>query len=439
MSKIEMETLRSGFHAQLTSIMDTLLAAAVCEIAKIFESSLSEHQAELLQKTNEISILRSELDKVERRCTAIVLTVDIDEKPTSEIEQRVKQEPDPVHISQDKVTQCQNTAIKEEVKSDEAVQSNYEQCGLQPNLELASRQMPEIQLCINQHENLSSAQPKDKTADWCQSSHTAAQLHEEDAYSPPLSPPKVRSDTTRTEGWLPGLNPTQESAIENIQSSKRVWSIALNTQTAFDVDETVSEDNNATFVNRESENPIYNHDILHSGQREGGGLKNRIRQGSTFRSRDRPQSSFHTFALRSTDCHRPTGSVVIGRPYSCPYCAKCFAYPSHQRRHLQRHTGVRLHSCQFCDKRFLTPSELTVHTRTHTGERPFSCGQCGKRFARSGNLRAHQRDVHLGKRPFACTECGKKFSHKGNLRVHRHRVHQGPLQQQQSCIDSETV
>lgn len=121
----------------------------------------------------------------------------------------------------------------------------------------------------------------------------------------------------------------------------------------------------------------------------------------------------------------PAPSGDNGRPYSCPYCTKCFTYPSHQRRHLLRHTGVRLHPCQFCDKSFLTPSELTVHTRTHTGERPFGCAQCGKRFARSGNLRAHQRDVHMGKRPFACAECGKRFAHRGNLRVHNHRVHQG--------------
>uniref|UniRef100_G3Q164 C2H2-type domain-containing protein n=1 Tax=Gasterosteus aculeatus aculeatus TaxID=481459 RepID=G3Q164_GASAC len=125
-----------------------------------------------------------------------------------------------------------------------------------------------------------------------------------------------------------------------------------------------------------------------------------------------------------------------GRPYTCPYCTKCFTYPSHQRRHLLRHTGVRLHPCQFCDKSFLTPSELTVHTRTHTGERPFGCAQCGKRFARSGNLRAHQRDVHMGKRPFACGECGKRFAHRGNLRVHNHRVHQGDpyYMEEQMCL-----
>lgn len=62
-----MEAVRSAFHAQLATVMDSLLAAAVCEIAKIFESSLCEHQVELAQKTNEISILRVKLEKVERR------------------------------------------------------------------------------------------------------------------------------------------------------------------------------------------------------------------------------------------------------------------------------------------------------------------------------------------------------------------------------------
>lgn len=62
-----MESVRSAFHAQLATVMDSLLAAAVCEIAKIFESSLCDQQAELAQKTEEISVLRCELEKRERR------------------------------------------------------------------------------------------------------------------------------------------------------------------------------------------------------------------------------------------------------------------------------------------------------------------------------------------------------------------------------------
>lgn len=59
--------MRSAFHAQLATIMDSLLAAAVCEIAKVFESSLCEQQTELAQKAEEISVLRCRLEKVERR------------------------------------------------------------------------------------------------------------------------------------------------------------------------------------------------------------------------------------------------------------------------------------------------------------------------------------------------------------------------------------
>lgn len=62
-----MESVRGAFHAQLATVMDSLLAAAVCEIAKIFESSLCEQQAELAHKTQEISVLRGKLEKVERR------------------------------------------------------------------------------------------------------------------------------------------------------------------------------------------------------------------------------------------------------------------------------------------------------------------------------------------------------------------------------------
>ncbi|KAG7261971.1 hypothetical protein CRUP_010601 [Coryphaenoides rupestris] len=62
-----MESVRSAFHAQLATVMDSLLAAAVCEIAKIFESSLCEQQAELAHKGQEISLLRGRLDTAERR------------------------------------------------------------------------------------------------------------------------------------------------------------------------------------------------------------------------------------------------------------------------------------------------------------------------------------------------------------------------------------
>lgn len=67
-----MESARSAFHAQLATVMDSLLAAAVCEIAKIFEGSLREQQEELVQKSEEISALRGRLEKAEKKHRAKV-------------------------------------------------------------------------------------------------------------------------------------------------------------------------------------------------------------------------------------------------------------------------------------------------------------------------------------------------------------------------------
>lgn len=86
-----MESVRTAFHAQLATVMDSLLAAAVCEIAKIFESSLCEQQAELAQKTEEISTLRGKLEKVDRRQRANVAGVEEGELSTGDREDALRQ------------------------------------------------------------------------------------------------------------------------------------------------------------------------------------------------------------------------------------------------------------------------------------------------------------------------------------------------------------
>ncbi|MEQ2168439.1 hypothetical protein GOODEAATRI_014415 [Goodea atripinnis] len=362
----------------LATVMDSLLAAAVCEIAKIFEGSLCEQQAELAQKAEEISRLRCRLEKVERRHEAKGGCTDEGELLSGDGEGSLRQQTP--------------------IGSDRNVVSHTGHCS-----------------------------------------------------------PKPDSSLLQAGEWLPGVNPPRGgSGLENLQpdgtdgSATASGSIGNDSscfQRGFRSDETSNEgdDTSFAFLDQESENqnseqgagekeaqadltPATSGETAWRTRDDRGGI-NHTRRIAQFATRDplRPQSNSQLLAARQTNAlsHPTASSGGNGRPYSCPYCTKCFTYPSHQRRHLLRHTGVRLHPCQFCDKSFLTPSELTVHTRTHTGERPFGCTQCGKRFARSGNLRAHQRDVHMGKRPFACVECGKRFAHRGNLRVHNHRVHQG--------------
>lgn len=482
-----MESVRSAFHAQLATVMDSLLAAAVCEIAKIFESSLCEQQAELAQKTEEISILRGKLEKVERRQKAKSGGSEEGEMSSGDREgQRqqtvtgsgpnvgkdVSSHSDPVEgLSQGL------SGLKEEVTGQDGA-VKHERAGSRPILGSVAVQVSEGSLAaVNQRQidTLSATQAKAKLSHWDQGSRSADHRPLQDqATTPFLSisqsgrcSPRPDPSLAQPGEWLPGLDTTRSgvSSLENLQADGTSCSGPASSSTGTDAscfrpgfgsDETSNEDDDSSFpfLDQEPENQntiqnsVQGQAVGQRGARQvqpqapsgesqwrprddrgGRGPINHTRRVTTFGNRDplRPQSNSQSLTLRHTNTlsHPAAPGGGNGRPYTCPYCTKCFTYPSHQRRHLLRHTGVRLHPCQFCDKSFLTPSELTVHTRTHTGERPFGCAQCGKRFARSGNLRAHQRDVHMGKRPFACTECGKRFAHRGNLRVHNHRVHQG--------------
>ncbi|XP_031159263.1 zinc finger protein 707-like isoform X1 [Sander lucioperca] len=486
-----MESVRSAFHAQLATVMDSLLAAAVCEIAKIFESSLCEQQAELAQKTEEISILRG---KLERRHKAKGGGCEEGEMSSGDREGSLRQQTltgSGLNVGKDMSSHSDPaerlsqslSGLKEEVTGGASVKHEVipcppatERAGSQPTLGSVAVQVPEGSIAAGdqrQRDTLSATQAKAKLSHWDQGSADHRSLQNQ-ASTPFLSisqsgrcSPRPDPSLAQPGEWLPGLDTTRGrvSGLENLQAGGTSCSDPASSSTGTDTpcfrpgfgsDETSNEDEDSSFpfLDQEPENHNSNQNLVqsqgvgHRGARQvqpqapsgespwrprddrgGRGPINHTRRVTTFVNRDplRPQSNSQSLTLRHTNSLSPPPAPGggSGRPYTCPYCTKCFTYPSHQRRHLLRHTGVRLHPCQFCDKSFLTPSELTVHTRTHTGERPFGCAQCGKRFARSGNLRAHQRDVHMGKRPFACTECGKRFAHRGNLRVHNHRVHQG--------------
>ncbi|XP_058506301.1 zinc finger protein 768-like [Solea solea] len=474
-----MESARSAFHAQLATVMDSLLAAAVCEIAKIFESSLCEQQAELVQKTEEIHLLRDKLERRQKtksggsedgkvppgeRDGSLILTGSV-----VNVGNYVSSHQDPIEgLSQSL------SGLKEEVTGHDGASVKHERAGSQPTLGSVSVQAEEGALAAGdqrQIDTLSVTQAKAKMSHWVQDPHSADHRPLQDQASTPFlsisqsgcCSPRSDPGLTQPGEWFPRLDATR--GLENLQADGTSCSVPASSSAGteapcfrpgFGPDEASNQsgDGSFPFLDQEHENQNSNQN---SGQGRGMG-QTEAREDqpqapsgeSPWRPRDdrggrinisltrrvtslgvrdplRPQSNSQSLTLRHTNAlsHPPVPGGGNVRPYTCPYCTKCFTYPSHQRRHLLRHTGVRLHPCQFCDKSFLTPSELTVHTRTHTGERPFGCAQCGKRFARSGNLRAHQRDVHMGKRPFACTECGKRFAHRGNLRVHNHRVHQG--------------
>ncbi|XP_050676694.1 zinc finger protein 260-like isoform X17 [Leptidea sinapis] len=107
----------------------------------------------------------------------------------------------------------------------------------------------------------------------------------------------------------------------------------------------------------------------------------------------------------------------------CSACERTFDNQRALSRHTKKdHLLERRHKCQECDMKFFSTGSLKRHMAKHTGLRLFQCDVCFKSYGRKNTLREHLR-IHADDRRFACVHCGQAFVQKCSWRSHMRSKH----------------
>ncbi|XP_020308782.1 zinc finger protein 271-like isoform X2 [Oncorhynchus kisutch] len=463
------EKVQKAFRVQLSSVMDSLLTAAVCEIAKIFEGSLNEQQEELTQKGDEISALMEKLKRAERR-----------------LKEGAKGVEDPDNTSGQTVSSV--TAISEMEVSDwcEPLQSedslippskikkeNEWSCvDLRP-LSVSLWRIPNIKIEAEDFDNhlltaLARSPPrKGLAAEWLLN-RRLRDLPELSATGSGYSHVSVR------RGRGQGLRKTHGRLLR-----------------MFEQENPEPQSNPEPESNNISNNNVLSH---HTRQGKDSDLQNKHSEGSHGKMSDIVKKVGRRRKHFKMEPDADGQAVISGtdKSFRCKYCGKGFGREFGLSVHMRSHKKVKIkrtYKCPKCSKKFQYPRALRVHTRDihekripcssvkeisdsvkhnvkplspsrakptscdnkplsaskakplspkdkpvspnnkpdtpkESGTHPkvYSCYVCHKKYTSAYSLRDHGR-IHTGERPYPCNQCGQRFRVKQFLILHLRKAH----------------
>ncbi|XP_066577877.1 zinc finger protein 79-like [Amia ocellicauda] len=134
-------------------------------------------------------------------------------------------------------------------------------------------------------------------------------------------------------------------------------------------------------------------------------------------------SQYRQLCPRPSTSHTPPSERAQKHQgcHSCPQCGKRYSKLSSLKKHqdnTQHNTLEKPYCCSHCGKRFSQARYLHTHQAVHKRDQTYSCSQCGKGFSQARYLQAHQK-IHTRKKTYCCSQCGKSFHQPAHLRIHQ--------------------
>ncbi|XP_029969516.1 zinc finger and SCAN domain-containing protein 22-like [Salarias fasciatus] len=404
-----------NLEAQLLSIMDVLVKAAVGEITQLFSESSSSLRLHLTQslKENEalrmkMKVMRSELfslrlqTRTNRPASRFALTRGNLSKPRPKCQVVIK-----APVAQKAVVDAATITLQSEGKISPAV----------TQVQCAKEESPDV-ILIKDEDDIGECEPVEGQDEFgnhglqagvsaetqsLEPSGSSCLAHEEEEL-------RIVSVHGRGDGPLKDQTDTLFSASE------------LEAFTSLS-DHSVPHDSLLTFTTSANDRAPMN--VMQDSSAASGRNSHLERNHATQMSSAALKSTAvgaesqagHPSHISQFGQQQNVFPHAVSKSLDCSFCGERFLNREDLIVHRASHTGESPVPCPMCGKSFVNKTTLTIHMRIHTGEKPYACSQCGKRFTQNGSLKIHMR-THSGEKPYICNQCPASFNNPSNLRRH---------------------